>query len=119
MKKTRTVLFFGAIMLVGLFAGSAMAQQISQDSLIQQKLLKPYTKYFEFPAEGIYTNFNKNAYLTGEGVGFKVYLLDVGGKRAFALAQNVYGELFVPKLVGRRFGNKCVRTVRSSGWLFM
>ncbi|HEY9560725.1 MAG TPA: MG2 domain-containing protein [Anseongella sp.] len=96
MKKTRTFLFFGAIMLVGLFAGSAMAQQISQDSLIQQKLLTPYTKYFEFPAEGIYTHFNKNAYMTGEGVWFKVYLLDVGGKRPFDLAQNVYAELFDP-----------------------
>src|SRR3546814_15727767 len=96
MKKTRTFLFFGAIMLVGLFAGSAMAQQISQGSLIQQKLLTPYTKYFEFPAEGIYTHFNKNAYMTAEGVWFMVKLLDVGGKRPLELAQTVYAELFDP-----------------------
>ncbi|HYH57325.1 MAG TPA: hypothetical protein VD772_11975, partial [Anseongella sp.] len=75
----------------------AFAQESPQDSLFQGEILEPYGRYFEMPAEGIYTQFNKQAYMTGEGVWFKIYLLEIGKKRPFDLPQNVYAELFDPE----------------------
>ncbi|QEC51132.1 hypothetical protein EDD80_101398 [Anseongella ginsenosidimutans] len=92
MKKPLTLFFFAAVFTLG-----ALAQENPQDSLFQEKLLTPYGKYFELPSEGIYTHFNKSAYMTGEGVWFKIYLLDTREKRPFDLMQNVYAELFDPQ----------------------
>lgn len=88
---------FTLFVSLSVFVLSSFAQEVSKDSLFQENLLTPYGKYFELPVEGIYTHFNKSTYMTGEGVWFKIYLLDTREKRPFDLPQNVYAELFDPQ----------------------
>lgn len=100
--------------ILSLLLGQAAAQEIPPDSLSQEKLLNPYSAYFEFPGEGIYTHFNKSSYMTGEAVWFKIYLFDTQEKRPFDLQQNVYAELFDPN--GNPVRRQVLFAEKGSAW---
>src|SRR5690606_22026797 len=58
--------------ILSLLLCQAAAQEIPPDSLFKDKLLSPYSSYFEVPGGGIYAQFNTSSYMTGEAVWFKI-----------------------------------------------
>lgn len=86
------------------FSASLFAQKTEIDPAIENKLIKPYEKYFQPAREWVYTHLNKSSYIMGDDMWFTSYVLNPSDRQLNPDASKLYVELWSPqkKLVSRK-----------------
>jgi len=94
-------LFFVLMVLISL---NSFAQKTITDKVLENKLFKPYDRYFENDREWVYTHLNKSAYIQGDDIWFTAYVLNPLNKNLNFSTTKLYVELWSPdsKLVNRK-----------------
>ena len=83
---------------------SVFAQNLPNEEVIKNRLLKPYNNFFESDREVIYTQFNKSRYITGDDIWFTSWILNPLNKRLSFSTKKLYVELWSgeKKLISRK-----------------
>lgn len=92
------------IILLTLVSNISFSQTPVYDTLLVNRLFKPYSNYFNNDREWVYSHLNKSAYLPGDDIWFTSYVLNPSNKQLNLVTSKLYAELWSPdmKLVSRK-----------------
>jgi hypothetical protein len=92
------------ILFVILFPFLSNAQKAGNDLTMENKLIKPYERYFQQGHEWVYTHLNKSAYILGDDIWFTCYVLNTSSRQLNVATSKLYAELWSPekKLISRK-----------------
>ncbi|MDB5253435.1 MAG: large extracellular alpha-helical protein [Flaviaesturariibacter sp.] len=86
-------ILLGASLLCTTTGTKAVAQSTLADSL-DAAVLRPYASYTRLKQEVLYIHANKQAFVPGEPIAFKVYVTSLRDHTPFLETSNIYVELF-------------------------
>ncbi len=69
----RNVLLISLLVIINF---SSYGQKVITNQVLVDKLFKPYPKYFVRDHEWVYSHLNKSAYLPGDDIWFRSYVLN-------------------------------------------